>query len=110
MVVSSLERGGLGAVCDLVYEGEGVALLNTAGAGIVVPLFGLFGADDGMPHHYTILNNGSERVLGSKEVGVVVNPGDHIVCLSSGGGGYGEATERDCDAAALNLKNGYVSR
>ena len=23
--------GGLGAVCDLVYEGEGPALLNTAG-------------------------------------------------------------------------------
>ena len=30
-------RGGLGAVCDLVYEGEGPALLNTAGDGVVVP-------------------------------------------------------------------------
>ncbi len=103
-------RGGLGAVCDLVYEGEGAALLNTAGDGIVVPPFGLFGADDGLPHHYKIVNNGAERVLGSKEVGVVVNPGDHIVCLSSGGGGYGEATERDGDAAAWDLKNGYVTR
>lgn len=26
-------RGGLGAVCNLVYEGEGPALLNTAGSG-----------------------------------------------------------------------------
>ena len=103
-------RGGLGAVCDLVYEGEGPALLNTAGDGIVVPPFGLFGADDGLPHHYKITSNGTERVLGSKEVGVVVNPGDHIVCLSSGGGGYGLAEERDDDAAAWDLKNGYVTR
>ena len=87
-------RGGLGAVCDLVYEGEAPALLNTAGDGIVVPPFGLFGADDGLPHHYKIVTNGSERVLGSKEVGVVVNPGDHIVCLSSGGGGFGQPEER----------------
>ena len=103
-------RGGLGAVCDLVYEGEGPALLNTAGDGIVVPPFGLFGATDGLPHHYKIVNNGTERVLGSKEVGVVVNPGDHIICLSSGGGGYGLAEARDKDAAAWDLKNGYVTR
>ena len=102
-------RGGLGAVCDLVYEGEGPALLNTAGDGIVVPPFGLFGAADGLPHHYKIVDNGTERVLGSKEVGVVVNPGDHIVCLSSGGGGYGLAEHRDGDAAAWDLKNGYVT-
>ena len=102
-------RGGLGAVCDLVYEGEGPALLNTAGDGIVVPPFGLFGADDGLPHHYKIVNNGTERILGSKEVGVVVNPGDHIVCLSSGGGGYGLAEERDTHAAVWDLKNGYVT-
>ena len=102
-------RGGLGAVCDLVYEGEGPALLNTAGDGIVVPPFGLFGAADGLPHHYTIVSNGTERVLGSKEVGVVVNPGDHIVCLSSGGGGYGQPEDRDQDAAVWDLKNGYVT-
>ena len=102
-------RGGLGAVCDLVYEGEGPALLNTAGDGIVVPPFGLFGAADGLPHHYKIVSGGTDRVLGSKEVGVLVNPGDHIVCLSSGGGGYGQPEERDGSAAAWDLKNGYVT-
>ena len=102
-------RGGLGAVCDLVYEGEGPALLNTAGDGVVVPPFGLFGADDGLPHHYKIVSNGTERVLGSKEVGVVVNPGDHIVCLSSGGGGFGQPENRDKDAMKWDLKNGYVT-
>ena len=102
-------RGGLGAVCDLVYEGDGPALLNTAGDGIVVPPFGLFGATDGLPHDYKIVSNGTDRVLGSKEVGVLVNPGDHIICLSSGGGGYGSAEQRDEDAAAWDLKNGYVT-
>ena len=102
-------RGGLGAVCDLVYEGEGPALLNTAGDGVVVPPFGLFGADNGLPHHYKIVSNGTERVLGSKEVGVVVNPGDHIVCLSSGGGGFGQPENRDKDAMKWDLKNGYVT-
>ena len=102
-------RGGLGAVCDLIYEGEGPALLNTAGDGIVVPPFGLFGAADGLPHHYKIMSNGTDRVLGSKEVGVVVNPGDHIICLSSGGGGYGQPEARDGDAAGWDLKNGYVT-
>ena len=102
-------RGGLGAVCDLVYEGEGPALLNTAGDGVVVPPFGLFGADDGLPHHYKIVSGGAERVLGSKEVGVVVNPGDHIICLSSGGGGYGQPEDRDKEASMWDLKNGYVA-
>ncbi len=102
-------RGGLGALCDLIYEGEGSALLNTAGDGVIVPPFGLFGATDGLPHHYKIASNGTDRVLGSKEVGVVVNPGDHIICLSSGGGGYGKAEERDAEAAKWDLKNGYVT-
>ena len=103
-------RGGLGAVCDLIYEGEGPAQLNTAGDGIVVPPFGLFGASDGRPHHYKIVSNGTERILGSKEVGVLVNPGDHIICFSSGGGGYGQPEDRDTDAVDWDLKNGYATR
>ena len=102
-------RGGLGAICDMVYEGEGPAALNTAGDGIVVPPFGLFGADDGLPHHYKIVSNGTERVLGSKEVEVVVNPGDHIICFSSGGGGYGDPQDRDRSLRDWDLKNGYVT-
>jgi N-methylhydantoinase B len=102
-------RGGLGAVCDLVYEGSGIALLNTAGDGVVVPPFGLFGAEPGLPHTYKIMFNGSERVLGSKETGVAVNPGDRIVCLSSGGGGFGDPSNRDPSARKRDLRNGYVT-
>ena len=101
-------RGGLGGICDLVYEGEGTARLNTAGDGIVVPPFGLFEGQDGLPHDYKILSNGSERSLGSKETEVKVNPGDHVYCLSSGGGGYGNPSDRSQAADEWDRKNGYV--
>ena len=101
-------RGGVGGICDLVYEGEGTALLNTAGDGIVVPPFGLFNGKDGLPHDYKIISNGVDRPLGSKETEVVVNPGDHVYCLSSGGGGYGNPSDRSKEADAWDKRNGYV--
>ena len=101
-------RGGLGTVCDLVYEGAESALLNTAGDGVVVPPFGLFGGSPGLPHVYKIISNGTERTLLSKEVGVTVNPGDRIYCLSSGGGGFGEPADRDQEDREWDLRNGYV--
>jgi 5-oxoprolinase (ATP-hydrolysing) len=101
-------RGGVGGICDLVYEGEGPALLNTAGDGIVVPPFGLFDGQNGLPHDYKIISNGVDRPLGSKETEVVVNPGDHVYCLSSGGGGYGNPSDRSKEADAWDKLNGYV--
>ena len=100
-------RGGLGSICEVVYEGARGARLNTAGDGIVVPPFALFGGRPGLPNRYSIISDGSERVLGSKEEGVRVEPGDRIVCLSSGGGGYGDPRERSPDQRAWDLKNGY---
>ena len=90
------------------YEGEGPTLLNTAGTDFAMPPFGLCGATDGLPHHYKIVNNGTERVLGSKEVSIVVNPRNHIIRLSPGGGGYGEPGDRDVAALGWDLENGYV--
>ena len=101
-------RGGVGGICDLVYEGEGPALLNTSGDGIVVPPFGLFDGQDGLPHDYKLISNGVDRPLGSKETEVVVNSGDHIYCLSSGGGGYGNPSDRSKEADAWDRRNGYV--
>jgi len=101
-------RGGLGGVCELVYEGEGTARLNTAGDGVVVPPFGLFGGEAGQPHRYSIVSNGVERVLRSKETEVPVQPGDHIVALASGGGGYGDPRARDAAARERDLRDGVL--
>ena len=102
-------RGGLGAICEMVYEGTEPARLNTAGDGVVNPPFGLFGGQSGQPHIYVLASNGTERVLGSKESGVLVKPGDRIVCLSAGGGGYGDPQARPHSQREWDLKNGYCT-
>ena len=101
-------RGGLGAVCEIIYEGEGEALLNTAGDGAVVPPFGVLGGKPGLPHIYSIVAGGVETVLRTKQTGVVVRPGDRIVALSSGGGGYGDPALRSPESNAWDRRNGYV--
>ncbi len=101
-------RGGLGAVCEIIYEGEGEALLNTAGDGAIVPPFGVLGGKPGLPHRYSIVSGGAETVLRTKQTGVVVKPGDRIVALSSGGGGYGDPSRRSSDAKEWDSRNGYV--
>ncbi len=101
-------RGGLGAVCEIIYEGEGDALLNTAGDGAIVPPFGALGGEPGLPHRYSIVSGGVETALRTKQTGVVVKHGDRIVALSSGGGGYGDPTLRSPEADAWDRRNGYT--
>ncbi len=102
-------RGGLGSVVELVYEGSPGARLNTAGDGIVNAPFGLLGGNPGWAHRYSILSNGSERVLHSKETGVPVKPGDTILCYAAGGGGYGDPSLRDEDLRKQDFRNGYCT-
>ena len=101
-------RGGLGAVCEIVYEGQGPALLNTAGDGAIVPPFGLLGGEPGLPHRYSVVSNGAETVLRTKQTNVVVSPGDRILALSSGGGGYGDPALRSAESRARDRLDGYV--
>jgi len=101
-------RGGLGATFEMVYEGTEPAKLNTAGDGAIHPPFGLFGGQPGKPHRYRILSNGVERVLRSKETGVILYPGDRILVDAAGGGGYGHPGDRSVKHRAWDEKNGYV--
>ena len=99
--------GGLGAISEMVCEGSRVAILNTAGDGVINPPFGLFGGEPGLPHTYNLVSEGAERVLASKGTGVLIKPGDRIVCLSSEGRGYGEPRKRRRQQREWDLKNGY---
>lgn len=102
------QRGGLGAVFEMIYEGDEPARLNMAGDGIINAPFGLFGGSPGLPHAYKIMSNGLERPLKSKETEVPVLPGDRIIALSAGGGGFGPPHERSPAKHAWDQKNGYI--
>ena len=101
-------RGGLGAVFEMVYEGDEPAKLNMAGDGVVNPPFGLFGGAPGLPHRYMVVSDGRERMLKSKETEVPILPGDRIVALSAGGGGYGPPDSRDPSSRARDQDSGLV--
>ncbi len=101
-------RGGLGAVFEMVYEGDEPAKLNMAGDGVINPPFGLFGGEPGLPHRYMVVSAGRERMLKSKETEVPILPGDRIVALSAGGGGYGPPRSRDASSRTRDRESSLV--
>src|SRR5438034_174090 len=104
-------RGGVGAVLRLRVDIAEPGVANTAGDGVRHTTYGLFGGKDGLPHRYRLLSKGkAPRVLKTKEVGIVVRPGDVFHVESSGGGGYGPPSKRSRAARAADFDNGFVSR
>jgi N-methylhydantoinase B len=103
-------RGGLGVDLDLVVETAKPARGNTAGDGARHGACGMLGGEDGRPHDYRLLSKGKpERVLKTKEVGIVISPGDVLQVRSGGGGGYGDQRKRSAEATRRDLEQGLVS-
>jgi N-methylhydantoinase B len=104
-------RGGAGSVLELVAEIAEPARANTAGDGVRHPPYGILGGRDGLPHRYRLRSRGRpDRVLKTKEVGVVVRPGDVFLVESGGGGGYGDPRKREAAARERDVANGVVTR
>lgn len=104
------QRGGLGGLMRLRYDGTTPAVLNASGEGVLVPPFGTSGGADGAGHDYRIAQaDSSEHRLGVHDSGVVLEPGACLVCTSAGGGGYGAPRSRDRDAVRRDVAFGYVS-
>jgi N-methylhydantoinase B len=104
-------RGGVGSVLELHAEIAEPATANTAGDGIRHAPYGILAGRDGLPHRYRLRSRGRpDRALKTKEVGVVVRPGDVFLVESAGGGGYGDPRERDAAARAADLENAFVTR
>jgi N-methylhydantoinase B len=102
-------RGGTGGDLVMKVETSEPALANTAGDGVRHGARGLLGGEDGAPHHYLLRRpDGEERILATKEVGVVIGPGDRIVVHSGGGGGWGDPAERDPAAREADRVAGLV--
>jgi N-methylhydantoinase B len=103
-------RGGPGSVLELHAEIAEPARANTAGDGTRHAPYGILGGKDGLPHRYRLRSRGRrDRVLRTKEVGVVVRPGDVFLVESGGGGGYGDPRRRTPEARAYDRENGFVT-
>lgn len=103
-------RGGAGVSMAMRLETEAPVTGVTAGEGRVHPPQGLFGGGCGRPHHYRLVSaDGSDRELHTKEVGVEMRPGDRLVVESAGGGGFGDPSQRDPEALAVDRADGLVS-
>jgi N-methylhydantoinase B len=104
-------RGGCGAELELVVEVAEPARANTAGDGVRHGACGILGGEDGVPHRYVLRSEGqAERPLKTKEVGIVIRPGDVLDVRSGGGGGFGDPAQRDAGAQARDRRLGFVER
>ncbi|ONG55986.1 5-oxoprolinase [Pseudoroseomonas deserti] len=103
-------RGGDGGELRLHVETDAPTRGNTAGEGARYGATGLAGGADGLPHHYVLKRaDGSERVLLTKETGIVIGPGEVLEVKSGGGGGWGPPEQRDPEATARDRRAGVVA-
>jgi N-methylhydantoinase B len=103
-------RGGPGAELEMAVEVAEPSIANTAGDGVRHGACGMLGGADGSPHRYVLKSAGRpDRPLKTKEVGVVIRPGDVLDVRSGGGGGYGEPRERSAEARARDVRQGFVT-
>ena len=81
---------------EMVVETDEPALGNTAGDGVRYGACGILGGKDGLPHRYVLHSEGRQpRAMKTKEVGIVIRPGDVFRVESGGGGGWGDPAKRD---------------
>ncbi|MBR0953577.1 hydantoinase B/oxoprolinase family protein [Bradyrhizobium canariense] len=102
-------RGGLGGKLVLRYQGDAPAILNAAGEGVSVRPFGTQDGAAGPGHDYYLADEVGSRKIGIHDSGVAVMPGARIICISAGGGGYGDPSQRDRASLERDIAYGYVS-
>jgi N-methylhydantoinase B len=104
-------RGGAGVELEMAIEVKEPAIGNTAGDGVRYAPVGMAGGEDGKPHDYWLSSKGKpDRKLRTKEVGVVLMPGDVLHAHSDGGGGWGPPAERSREERANDVAQGFVTR
>ncbi len=104
-------RGGPGGDLEFAVEVAEPAVGNTAGDGVKYGACGILGGQDGKPHHYVLRSAGGreDRVLRTKEVGILIRPGDVIEARSGGGGGWGDPARRGAEERARDRRLGFVT-
>jgi len=104
-------RGGLGLTREVRIRTAG-SRLSVLAEKAVLPPFGVCGGASGATNHFWVRRGGraiEPSPLPGKVSGFPLDPDDVLVMDSSGGGGFGDPLERDLDAVAADLAEGYVT-
>lgn len=103
-------RGGLGAIYEisLLEEEADVFLFGERGK---VPPRGVVGGSDAATNRFFFEQADGEHTppMISKMVGIHIENGQYVRLETPGGGGYGDALQRDPEAVRADVIGGYVS-
>jgi len=104
-------RGGLGMRREIRIVGES-AKLSVLSDRIDIPPFGVLGGSSPQPNDFHVRRNG-KVVYPSNSPGKVTSfelqRDDVFVCLSAGGGGYGNPLEREPERVCRDVRKRYIS-
>ncbi len=104
-------RGGLGLERELRVRAPG-ATRSVLSDKNVIPSYGVNGGQAGAPNRFVVRRDGREilpSALPGKVAAFALQQDDIVVMQTAGGGGFGDARERDPATLARDLEFGYVS-
>ncbi len=102
-------RGGFGLVKE--YKILNSRALFTASFGrSKFPPWGMAGGGEGSPNYFQIIQKSKTTEKIRKVAAFTVHKGDIVRLTTGGGGGYGDPLERNPEAVALDVRNGYITR
>jgi N-methylhydantoinase B len=104
-------RGGLGAIYEIELLEENADVFLFGERGKYAPP-GVVGGGSGALNKFSYEQDDGYKVppMVSKMVGIKIKKGQHVHLETPGGGGYGQALERDPLAVARDFHLGYVSQ
>jgi N-methylhydantoinase B len=73
------------------------------------PPWGVQGGKEGKSGRITVVKKSGETEIIYKSKAYPLQPGDHIIVETGGGGGYGAPSERPRHLLDRDLRRGYVS-
>ena len=101
-------RGGLGFFRRFEILEDDVNFAIYADRFRIAP-YGLFGGSDGQCGRGEVVRDGKVITLKSKD-GMMLKKGDVLTIYTAGGGGYGDAKQRDESSIAYDLQQGYLTQ
>ena len=104
-------RGGVGLIREVEVLGDDARFSLLSDRNLVPP-YGVNGGRSGAPNRFTVLRAGKNIAASDfpgKVTGFSLRAGDRVRMESSGGGGYGPASQRARETLAADLEDGYIT-